>query len=107
MLQAAMPSPDSKPGPPGESGAARHYRTQSSDTSIEAERLLIAHYRRLTPANKLRIVAELSRASQQLALAGLRRRHPHASPHELAMRLAATRLDGPTLRDAFDWPPQP
>jgi hypothetical protein len=57
----------------------------------------------MSPADKLRVFRELSRTTQELALAGLRRRFPHASARELQLRLAATRLDRETLRAAFGW----
>lgn len=79
------------------------YRTQSRDTAVEAERFLIERYRAMSPADKLRIFRQLSLATQELALAGIRRRFPEASPRELRLRLAATRLDRETLRDAFGW----
>ncbi len=83
------------------------YRTQSPDTSVEAEQILVERYRAMSPADKVHIFRQLSRATQELALAGLRRRHPQASARELQLRLAATRLDRDTLRDAFGWPDGP
>lgn len=79
------------------------YRPQSSDTSIDAEQYLVRRYRSMSPAEKMKIFRQLCRASQELALAGLRARHPDASPGQLRMRLAATRLSPAALRDAFDW----
>ena len=80
------------------------YRTQSSDTSYHAERMLLGRYRVMSPAEKVRIFCQLSQVSQELALAGLRRRHPEAARRELQLRLAATRLDAETMRAAFGWP---
>jgi hypothetical protein len=81
------------------------YKTQARDTSPETERLLIQRYRAMSPAEKVGIVRELSRASQALALTGLRRRHPSADDHELRMRLASTRLPDSVMREVFGWPP--
>jgi len=72
------------------------YRTQSEDTSPEADRLSFDLYRRMSAAEKLGLVAALCRQGDQLALAGLRLRHPGASEAELRHRLAALRL-GPEL----------
>jgi hypothetical protein len=83
--------------------AMSRYRTQSPDTSFDAERVLVRRYRAMSPAEKLRIFRQLSRTTQELALAGLRRRFPQASTRELQLRLAATRLDRETLRAAFGW----
>ena len=51
-----------------------------------------SYYRRLaavTPAARLRRAVSLSRTVRELALAGLRTRHPGADPWELRARLAA------------------
>lgn len=79
------------------------YRTQSPDTSVEAERLLFDSYRQMTPGQKLDMVRQLSMAASEFAAAGLKRRHPDASPHEIEMRLAAIRLGPEVMRDAFGW----
>ncbi len=86
------------------SGQMSSYKPQSPDTSIEAERVLLARYRTMTPAEKLRIFRQLSRTTQELALAGLRLRNPGASSSELRMRLAATRIDSLAMKEAFGWP---
>ncbi|WP_428263644.1 hypothetical protein [Haliangium sp.] len=83
----------------------RGYKTQSPDTSEEAERLLFERYRTMEPWEKAQLAAELSRAVDQLALAGLRLRHPDADERELRMRLAATRIDRETMIQAFGWDP--
>lgn len=49
-------------------------------------------YKRMTPAEKLRRMQELTMAVNLLAMAGLRRRHPTDSESELLMRLARIRL---------------
>jgi hypothetical protein len=79
------------------------YRTQARDTSLEAERILIGRYRSMSPAEKIGIVRDLSRTSQELALAGIRRRYPDANDHELRMRLASTRLPASVMRQVFGW----
>jgi hypothetical protein len=73
------------------------YTLQSRDTSLEAERYLIERYRHMDAAQKVEIVRELSRASQELALVGLRMRHPDAGDRELRLRLAALRLSPETV----------
>jgi len=59
----------------------------------------------MAPWEKVEILRHLSRASQDLALAGLRLRHPRADVEELRLRLAATRLPEDAMRLAFGWPP--
>lgn len=68
------------------------YRLQSDDTTYEVERLLIESYRRMTPAQKARRIAEDCRALETLVLAGIRVRHPHATDREIRVRLAELRL---------------
>lgn len=66
---------------------ASGYRTQSSDTSPEVEALLIAAYRRMTPAEKLDRVWSLRRAVHERARVGIRLRHPEADEREVDDRL--------------------
>jgi hypothetical protein len=66
------------------------------DTQPEAERVLI-ELLRLTPVSrKLEILGELNAAARQLALQGVRARHPAASDTELRRYLADLLL-GPEL----------
>jgi hypothetical protein len=51
----------------------------SADTSPEAERIQVERWCQMSSVEKVRAVAELSRAAQELALAGIRLRHPGAS----------------------------
>lgn len=68
------------------------YRLQAEDTPYEIERLLIEGYRRMSPAEKARRVAEDCVALETLVVAGIRARHPGASGDELRRRLAELRL---------------
>lgn len=77
----------------------------AADTSASTEALQIAAWREMTPAAKLRIVTELIRASEELARAGVRMRHPHAAEREVAVRLAALRLDRAMMVRWLDWDP--
>lgn len=76
-----------------------------NDTHPEAERVLVAGYRRMSGAQKLAQVNALSVAVQQLALLDIRRRHPNADDRELRLRLASRSLDAATMRKAFGWDP--
>ncbi len=64
----------------------------SSDTSPEVERLQVESWRRMSPLRKAQILTEITRAVQQLSLAGIRLRHPNASDRECALRLAVLTL---------------
>jgi hypothetical protein len=81
------------------------YRTQSSDTSQEAEEWLIAAYRRLSAAEKLERVGSLGRMLKSVVWADLRSRHPRADECELKLRYAARLFDAETMRSVFGWPP--
>jgi hypothetical protein len=64
----------------------------SEDTSPEAERVQLDILRRLPPWRKVQMVADGWECSRELALAGLRQRHPEASELALQRRLARLML---------------
>ena len=64
----------------------------ASDTSLEAERVQVELWRKMSPPEKLHAMSELSRTVEQLALAGIRMRHPEASERECFLRLAILKL---------------
>ena len=64
------------------------WREMNMDTSPEAEAVLFALWRETPGWRKLEMMAQLNDMARQLALAGLKRRHPDASPEELRRRLA-------------------
>ena len=76
------------------------------DTSLDAERVLIEGYRRMSPAEKLQRVAALNRALVTLSTARLREQYGATmSPQELRLRLAALRLDPEIMRTVLAWDP--
>lgn len=62
------------------------------DTDADIERRQIDAWRQMSPAQKLRLVAQLSATVRRLALAGVRQRHPAASAREQFLRLAQVTL---------------
>lgn len=78
----------------------------SADTSAVVDALIVERYRQMSPAEKLQIVADLHRASGEMALAGLRQRYPGANTRELMVRLAALRYDARSMVSAFGWDPR-
>ena len=72
------------------------WRQMNRDTSPEAEAVLIRLWRETPAWRKWQLMEDLNRAARELALAGLRRRHPEATPEELHRRLADLLL-GPEL----------
>ena len=64
----------------------------SQDTSAETEARQIQRWRDMSPTQKAALVSALSRNARDLALAGIRLRHPAASERECFLRLAALTL---------------
>ena len=71
-------------------------RTQSPDTSPEAERVLVELLRQAPAWRKLRMVEDTNRSVKDLLMTGLRQRFPRDSPATLRRRLADLWL-GPQL----------
>lgn len=63
------------------------------DTGAAAQRLQVALWRRMTPLDKARAVSDASRGVRELALAGIRLRHPSGSERECLLRYALRTLD--------------
>ena len=80
-------------------------RTQSPDTSPEAERVLIELLRQAPAWRRLQLADHMSSTVRSFSLAGLRARHPRASEAELRRRFADIHL-GPELA-AKVYGPQP
>jgi hypothetical protein len=64
----------------------------SADTDRDSERRQHERWRSMSPAEKLRLVAELNVAVDTMARAGIRLRYPAASPREQFLRLACLKL---------------
>ena len=79
---------------------------ESRDTHPQIEALRIEGFRRMTPAEKFAQVASLTRNVRELALAGIRMRHPGIGEREARIRLAALSVDRGVLRRAFGWAPE-
>ncbi len=77
-----------------------------TDTHPDAQRVLLRGYAAMTPAEKLRRVVDLNRSVEALAAARIRKEYgAEISDRELALRLAALRLDRATMIKVFDWDP--
>jgi len=55
----------------------------------------------MSPAEKLRAVVQLNAAADAMALAGIRLRHPAASPREQFLRLASVKLGRELARQVY------
>ena len=73
----------------------------SLDTSADSERRQVERWRTMPPRDKLRLVAELNAAADQMALAGIRLRHPCASERERFLHLALLKLGPELARRAY------
>ena len=81
-------------------------KTQSADTSPEAEQFLIERLRELPPWRKLKQVAQLTEMVRNLSLAGIKMRYPHASPEEVHRRQAALWLGREWSIRLYGWDPE-
>ena len=71
------------------------------DTSREIERIQVEGWRRMSAEQKASLVTGLTRAAVTMTLAGIRHRHPDASPREQQLRLALITLGPALARAAF------
>jgi hypothetical protein len=76
------------------------------DTPPSVKALLIAGYRRMSAAEKLRRVQALNETALQFAAARIRSEHPGIGERELRLRLASLWLDRGTMIQAFGWDPE-
>ena len=81
------------------------YRSQSPDTSPEVDRRIFERYSRLAPWEKVRIMDDLRRTADGLAIVGIRRRHPNADEKEIRLRLAALKYGAEITRKFLGWDP--
>ena len=81
-------------------------RTGLSDTTPEAERVLIELARAMPDARKIDQVFEMIETIRMLGMAGVRSRHPEASEEELRKRMAAIVFDRETVIEVYGWDPK-
>jgi hypothetical protein len=82
------------------------YRPQSPDTDEATERYLFERLRALPPWRKAEMLSASTRAACDLAMAGLRQRHPTATAAELRKRFAALVLGRDASILLFGWDPE-
>ena len=80
-------------------------RKQPSDTSPEAEEVLVRLARQMPPWRKLELASSMSETIRRAALAGICARHPEASAEEVQKRLAALLLPRKAVIAIFGWDP--
>ena len=67
--------------------------------------MLLDGYRRMTPAEKFRRVAELNELVLELAAARVRRERPGIEEREVRLRVASLWLGRDSMIRAFGWDP--
>ncbi len=78
---------------------------QIQDTPPHIQKLIIEGYRRMSPQEKFKRVAELTKAIQQLALARIIKQYGQISEREQQLRLASLWLERETMIRVFQWDP--
>ena len=73
----------------------------ASDTASDAERVQVEIWRSMSPLQKAQLTGAASRAAIQLALAGIRKRHPGADSRELAIRFSSLTLGPEATRRIY------
>ena len=73
------------------------------DTSPEAWEVYVRLIRQMTPEQRLLRACDLSGMVRQLALAGIRQRHPNASDDGVRKRFAAITLGPELARKVYGW----
>lgn len=73
----------------------------AADTPLDIERRQIEAWRRMTPAEKAACITGLAQAAHAMTWAGVRHRHPHASPREQFLRVAIITLGLQLARAAY------
>ena len=86
-------------------GVSAPLRPLSPDTSLAAESILIEHYRGLEVHERIAIAMDLTRMADEIALEGIRERHPDATEREQKLRLAALKYGRELMLKAFGWDP--
>ena len=77
-----------------------------SDTTPEAERVLIELARAMPDAKKIDQVFELIETVRRFGMIGLQSRYPEASEDELKKRMAALVFDRETVLEVYGWDPR-
>lgn len=81
-------------------------RSQSIDTPLEVEAVLIRRFQELGPRGRLEAALALGEDLDRLALAGVRLRHRHRlDVREEQLRVFALRLDRESMIRAYHWDP--
>lgn len=75
------------------------------DTHADVDRMMLEHWRRATPDQKLSRMFGMAHTINELARADIRSRYPNATPREIDLRLRSRSLDRATMVRVFGWDP--
>ena len=76
-----------------------------SDTHPKMEQFQIEGYKRMTPAQKIKIVHDLTEFGVALAVSGELYRNPQLTDRQARLNVASTWLDHEMMLNAFGWKP--
>jgi hypothetical protein len=77
--------------------------TLSADTDPRIEKIQIEMHRQVSPARKMRMVAQMNQTVKTFMLAGLKQRNPEATPETLRRMLAALLLGDELAQKVYDY----
>jgi len=80
--------------------------TLSPDTEPQIEQMQIEHLRQMPVWRKMALLAEMNQTVRELALVGLRQRHPDDSPAKRRRRLASLLLGAELAAQAYGAMPE-
>ena len=75
------------------------------DTSADVQARQVAQWRAMSPKERFDLVAALNDSCEQMAVAGVRLRHPNASDDEVRLRVLALRLGRDLMLEVYGWDP--
>jgi hypothetical protein len=76
--------------------------TLATDTDPRIEKIQIEMFRQVSPARKMRMVAQMNYTVRTFMMAGLKRRNPEATPETLRRMLAGLLLGDELARKVCD-----
>jgi hypothetical protein len=77
--------------------------TLSADTDPRIEKIQIEMFRQVSPARKMRMVAQMNHTLRTFMMAGLKQRNPDASPETLRRMLAVLLLGEELAQKVWDY----
>ena len=80
--------------------------TLSPDTSPQIEQMQIEHLRQMPVWRKMALLVEMNQTVRELALVGLRQRHPDDPPTKRRRRLASLLLGSELAKQAYGAMPE-